>query len=555
MLSLVHPDDTRTNLTDLAPGESIVLGSSASADVRILSDGVVPRHARISNDNGLCVVRPVESKHPVFANGEYVLADGHPLLNGDTVQIGEWTMRFEDTSAVGREAAESAAGFAARRKRDGGGERERIKRSLHAALIDRMNLRGLEGDAGPELRLRTDRFIGALLDENRREIESAGLDAGQLHRELMQMALGFGQLDDLIADPTISEIMCLGDGRIYVERKGKIVLSDHRFDDVGELRGVIDRIVGPIGRRIDESSPIVDARLPDGSRVNAVIEPIAIDGPTLDIRKFTANRLGIDDLVQGGSMLPQMASFLELAVRYRQNIVVSGGTGSGKTTLLNILSGFIPADERIVTIEDSAELALRQDHVVRLESRAQNVEGKGEVSIRALVKNALRMRPDRIVVGECRGGEALDMLQAMNTGHDGSLTTIHANSPRDVVSRLETLSMMGGLELPERAIRQQIASAVNLVCHQARLPDGSRRIVSIAEVVPSEDGENLTMRDVFRFKRTGIEKGTGRILGRHVYTGSVPAFVRRLAEAGVPWDESMFALPAEDGGGEGAKEE
>jgi pilus assembly protein CpaF len=409
-----------------------------------------------------------------------------------------------------------------------------------------MNLRGLEGNAGPELRLRTDRFITSLLEENRAEIEAAGLDPGTLHRELMQMALGFGQLDDLIADPTVSEIMCLGDGRIYVERKGKIVLSDHRFEDISELRSVIDRIVGPIGRRIDESSPIVDARLPDGSRVNAVIEPVSIDGPTLDIRKFTANRLGIEDLIRGGSLLPEMAAFLELAVRYRQNVIVSGGTGSGKTTLLNILSGFIPPDERIVTIEDSAELSLRQDHVVRLESRAQNVEGKGEVSIRALVKNALRMRPDRIVVGECRGGEALDMLQAMNTGHDGSLTTIHANSPRDVVSRLETLSMMAGLELPERAIRQQIASAVNIVCHQARLADGSRRVVSIAEVVPSEDGENLALRDIFRYKRTGIEQGTGRIIGHHVYTGVQPLFVRMLLEAGIPFDKTMFDLPVED---------
>jgi Flp pilus assembly CpaF family ATPase len=553
MLAIIHADDTRTDLSGLKPGESILLGSILAADIRLFADGILPRHARIENDNGLYVIRPVEPKNPVFVNGEYVMSDGHPLVNGDTIQLGEWIMRFEDSSSAGQEAA--SAGFSSRRRGEApGGERERIKRALHASLIDRMNLRGLDGNAGPELRLRTDRFITALLEENRAEIETAGLDPAQLHRELMQMALGFGQLDDLIADTTISEIMCLGDGRIYVERKGKIVLSDHHFDDIAELRGIIDRIVGPIGRRIDESSPIVDARLPDGSRVNAVIEPVAIDGPTLDIRKFTANRLGIEDLIRGGSMIPEMAAFLELAVRYRQNIIVSGGTGSGKTTLLNILSGFIPADERIVTIEDSAELSLRQDHVVRLESRAANIEGKGEIPIRALVKNALRMRPDRIVVGECRGGEALDMLQAMNTGHDGSLTTLHANSPRDVVSRLETLSMMGGLELPERAIRQQIASAVNLVCHQARLADGSRRITSIAEVVPSADGENLSLRDVFRYKRTGIEKGTGRILGHHVYTGAVPQFVRLLAEAGIPYDESMFALPADDPAGAAPKE-
>ena len=540
MLALSHPDGTQSPLLDLKPGESLLLGSSPTADIRLAADGVQAKHARISNDNGLYTVIPFTPKVPVFVNGEYVQADGHPLVDGDQIQLGDWVMGFVDTTASDSGAAKSAD-FFAKKKREEGGAHERIKRKLHAALIDRMNLRGLEAGPTPELRLRTDRFILALLEENKAEIQEAGVPPETLRRELLQQALGYGQLDDLLADPSISEIMCLGDGRIYVERRGKITLSDSRFDDPADLRAVIDRIVGPIGRRIDESSPIVDGRLPDGSRVNAVIEPVSIDGPTLDIRKFTANQLGVDDLIRGDSMTPAMAEFLKLAVRYRQNIIVAGGTGSGKTTLLNILSSFIPSDERIVTIEDSAELRLRQDHVVRLESRPQNVEGKGEIPIRALVKNALRMRPDRIVVGECRGGEALDMLQAMNTGHDGSLTTLHANSPRDVISRLETLAMMSGLELPERAIRQQIASAVNIVCHQSRLTDGSRRIVSIAEVVPTKDGEDLEMRDIYRYQRTGIEKGTGRILGRYLCTGVRPAFIQTLEESGIDYDRSIFA--------------
>ena len=543
MLALSHPDGTQSPLLDLKPGESLLLGSSPTADIRLSADGVQAKHARISNDNGLYTVIPFTPKMPVFVNGEYVQADGHPLVNGDQIQLGDWIMGFVDTSTGDSDAAKGADFFAAKKKREEGGAHERIKRKLHAALIDRMNLRGLEAGPTPELRLRTDRFILSLLEENKGEIQEAGIPPETLRRELLQLALGYGQLDDLLADPTISEIMCLGDGRIYVERRGKITLSESRFDDPAELRAVIDRIVGPIGRRIDESSPIVDGRLPDGSRVNAVIEPVSIDGPTLDIRKFTANQLGVDDLIRGDSMTPAMAEFLRLAVRYRQNIIVAGGTGSGKTTLLNILSSFIPPDERIVTIEDSAELRLRQDHVVRLESRPQTVEGKGEIPIRALVKNALRMRPDRIVVGECRGGEALDMLQAMNTGHDGSLTTLHANSPRDVISRLETLAMMSGLELPQRAIRQQIASAVNLVCHQSRLPDGSRRIVSIAEVAPTKNGEDLEMRDIYRYQRTGIEKGTGRILGRYLYTGVRPAFVQTLEESGIDYDRSIFANP------------
>ena len=545
MPALIHPDKTQSSLLGLKPGEFFVIGSATNADIRLSADGVGPRHARLANDNGLFTIAPFSPKAPVFHNDQYVVPEGHALAAGDKIQIREWTLLYDEPAdAASADATPSRGAFAKKRHDDSTiSDYERLKRQIHSALIERMNLRGIESSSPEELRLRTDRFILSLIEEHRAELQKAGVSAESLRRDLLQLALGFGLLDDLLADPQISEIMCLGDGRIYIEKKGKIILADRAFDNPAELRAIIERIVGPIGRRIDESSPIVDGRLPDGSRVNAVVEPIAIDGPTLDIRKFTANQLGIDDLIRGDSLNAQMGGFLELAVRQRQNIIVAGGTGSGKTTLLNILSSFIPSNERIVTIEDSAELRLRQDHVVRLESRPQNIEGKGEIPIRLLVKNALRMRPDRIVVGECRGGEALDMLQAMNTGHDGSLTTLHANSPRDVISRLETMALMSGLELPQRAIRQQIASAVNLVAHQSRLPDGSRRIVSIAEVIPSPDGEDLALREIYRFSRTGIDKETGRILGHYEYTGAIPAFVETLRAAGVSFDESIFANP------------
>ncbi len=546
MPALLHPDKTQSSLLGLKPGEFFIIGSATSADIRLTADGIAPRHARIANDNGLYTLAPLTPKCSVFVNDQYIDANGHPLVTGDKIQIGEWSLLFDDPNAMSSADAASQRDHFAKKRRDESSltDYERLKRKIHSSLIERMNLRGMESSSSDELRQRTDRFILSLLEENREEIHKANVEPEALRRDLLQLALGYGLLDDLLADPQISEIMCLGDGRIFIEKKGRITLADRKFEDPAELRAIIERIVGPIGRRIDESSPIVDGRLPDGSRINAVVEPIALDGPTLDIRKFTANQLGIDDLVRGDSLTPQMATFLELCVHHRQNVIVAGGTGSGKTTLLNILSSFIPTDERIVTIEDSAELRLRQDHVVRLESRPQNIEGKGEIPIRVLVKNALRMRPDRIVVGECRGGEALDMLQAMNTGHDGSLTTLHANSPRDVISRLETMAMMSGLDLPQRAIRKQIASAVNIVCHQSRLPDGSRRIVSIAEVVPTPDGEDLSLRDIFLFRRTGIQKDTGRILGHYECTGITPAFIEVIRAAGISFDESIFSSPA-----------
>jgi pilus assembly protein CpaF len=311
-----------------------------------------------------------------------------------------------------------------------------------------------------------------------------------------------------------------------------------RFLNVEQLRGVIERIVAPLGRRIDEKVPMVDARLKDGSRVNAIIPPLALKGPALTIRKFSKRLLGVDDLVKFGSLTPQMATFLGAAVQARMNIVISGGTGSGKTTLLNVLASFIPADERILTIEDAAELQLPQDHVLTLEARPANIEGEGAITIRDLVRNALRMRPDRIVVGECRAGEALDMLQAMNTGHDGSLTTVHANTPKDALSRLETMALMAGLELPSRAIRDQISSAVNFVVQQSRLQDGTRRITHVSEVT-GQDGNNFVISDVFLFRQTGMTPD-GRVVGQYVPTGYVPTFIETLSRRGLKVPREIF---------------
>jgi pilus assembly protein CpaF len=336
----------------------------------------------------------------------------------------------------------------------------------------------------------------------------------------------------------VTEIMVNGAQKIYVERKGRLELTTVQFLNNEHLRLVIERIVAPIGRRIDEKVPMVDARLADGSRVNAIIPPLALDGPSLTIRKFAKSYLTVDDLVKFGSLTQQMATLLAAAVRARQNIVVSGGTGSGKTTLLNLLASYIPSDERIVTVEDSAELRLAQDHVVRLESRPPNIEGEGAITIRDLVKNALRMRPDRIVIGECRGGETLDMLQAMNTGHDGSLTTVHANTPPDALSRIETMSLMSGLDLPARAIRDQISSAVHVIVQQARLPDGSRRITHISEVMGlSEQG--FEVADVFLFKQTGLTPD-GKVVGQFVPTGHVPRFVEKLSRRGIALPREIF---------------
>ncbi len=366
----------------------------------------------------------------------------------------------------------------------------------------------------------------------------AGIDAARLERDVFNEALRLGPLEDLLADESVTEIMVNGPNQVYVERHGKLQLTDMQFMDDSSVMAVIERIVSPIGRRIDESQPYVDARLADGSRVNAIIPPLALSGPTLTIRKFAKKTLTVEDFVRFGTWTRNAAEFMKACVMMRKNIIVAGGTGSGKTTLLNLLSGFIPEDERIVTVEDAAELRLVQPHVVRLEARPPNIEGRGAVPIRDLVKNCLRMRPDRIIVGECRGGEALDMLQAMNTGHDGSLTTVHANSPRDVISRLETMVLMSGMELPSRAIREQIASAVDIVIHESRLSDGSRKVVAISEVTGLE-GQQIVMQDIFAFRQSGVDEH-GKVQGVFLPTGAVPTFYEHLKSCGLRLDPAIF---------------
>ncbi len=359
----------------------------------------------------------------------------------------------------------------------------------------------------------------------------------EIFNQVLNDVLGFGPIQPLLDDPDISEIMVNGPKKIFVEKKGQLTKSEITFDDDDHVLRIIDRIITPLGRRVDADSPTVDARLPDGSRVNAVVRPVAIDGPSITIRKFRKDKLKVDDLIAFGSLTKQMADFLEACVRARFNIVISGGTGSGKTTLLNVVSGFIPEGERIVTIEDAAELQLQQDHVMRMETKAANADGLHAVSIRELVKNSLRMRPDRIVVGEVRGGEALDMLQAMNTGHDGSLTTVHSNSPRDAISRLETLVLMAGMDLPLKVVRQQISSAIDLIVQQTRLKDGKRKVTAITEVAGME-GDVVVLSDIFKFNQTGVQDG--KVLGEIQPTGIRPNFTPRLEAAGFKLGAEVF---------------
>jgi len=369
---------------------------------------------------------------------------------------------------------------------------------------------------------------GVILNRTQRE---------QLLEQIVAEILGYGPIDAFLHDDSVTEVMVNGPKHVYVERKGKLQETSVTFQDDEHVVRIIQRIIAPLGRRIDESSPMVDARLPDGSRVNAVISPLAIDGPTINIRRFARIPFTAQDLILFGTLTPEFVQFLDACVKSRLNIIISGGTGTGKTTLLNVVSGFLPENERIVTIEDAAELQLRQRHVVRLEARPPNIEGKGQVTIRQLVINTLRMRPDRIVVGEARGGEALDMLQAMNTGHDGSLTTIHSSNPRDTLRRIETMVLMAGMDLPLRAIREQLASAIDLIVHLQRMSDGVRRVTQVSEVQGME-GDTVVMQDIFGFQQTGIENG--RILGRLTPTGIRPGFTKQLELAGVSLPASIF---------------
>ena len=381
-----------------------------------------------------------------------------------------------------------------------------------------------------------DLFEQILAEEN---IVLSRPERARLFEQIAAEILGFGPLQPLLEDDTITEIMVNGPKNVYIERKGRLHRVPITFENNDHVMRIIDRIVAPLGRRIDESSPYVDARLPDGSRVNAVIPPISLVGPTLTIRKFSRNPITVDQLIQFGSISGEAVQFLKACVEARLNILISGGTGSGKTTLLNVMSSFIPNDERIITIENAAELQLRQEHVVTLESRPPNIEGRGEITIRDLVINSLRMRPERIIVGECRGGETLDMLQAMNTGHDGSMTTAHANTPRDALARVETMCLMAGMDLPVRAIREQVSSAVDVICQQERMRDGTRKVTTITEVSGME-GEVITMTDIFVFEQTGMENG--KIMGRLRPTGLRPKFMDKIETAGINLPPSIFGI-------------
>jgi pilus assembly protein CpaF len=416
-----------------------------------------------------------------------------------------------------------------------------LKARVQQALIDQLGPRLYDPqmrqcDLEDLVRSNVQRVL--LLDET----PLSALERARVAQEIVDEVLGHGPIESFLRDPDVTEIMVNGPDQVFVERAGRLHEVGAHFEDAAHLRRTIDKIVGRVGRRVDESTPMVDARLPDGSRVNAVIAPIALEGPVLTIRKFSADPFSVDDLVSFGTLTGQVANFLYWCVRGKLNVLISGGTGSGKTTTLNVLSGFIPPDERIVTIEDAAELQLRQRHVLRLEARPANIEGRGEVTIRDLVRNALRMRPDRIVVGEVRDGAALDMLQAMNTGHEGSITTVHANSPRDALSRLETMVLMAGVDLPVRAVREQASSALDLVVHQARLRDGTRRVVSVTEVVAME-GDVITLQEIYAFDWRAGQDGDGRFRGCLRPTGLRPSFTTKLADGGILLQPDLFGVP------------
>ena len=415
-----------------------------------------------------------------------------------------------------------------------------IKSQIHNELVRRLDLKRLSSGVTPEeLARRVRETLQAILKEvTDRNALPRNIDPEALLTEIYDESIRLGPVERFLADETVTEVMINGPSQVYVERNGRLTLTDQTFMDDASVLAVIERIVAPLGRRIDESQPYVDARLADGSRVNAIIPPLSLIGPCITIRKFAKRILTTEDFVRFGTWTPAIAAFLNACVKLRKNIIVAGGTGSGKTTLLNVLSGFIPSTDRILTIEDAAELRLAQPHVVRLEARPPNIEGKGAVTIRDLVRNALRMRPDRIIVGECRGSETLDMLQAMNTGHDGSLTTVHANTPRDVISRLETMVLMSGVDLPSRAIREQIASAVQIIVQEARLSDGSRKIIAISEITGME-GPQIVMQDLFLFQQTGVDSN-GKIVGTLKPTGAMPTFFENFAQHGIALDPLLF---------------
>jgi pilus assembly protein CpaF len=502
---------------------------------------IAAHHAIIQREHDGLYVKALESRSAIQVNGQRIQKPYGPLTPEDEIQIGGYRLLVRDDTpfpAVSTQAPVAPPMASLPLLPDPAPVDFTLLRLLHDRLISRMDFRRIDTTQMPEeeLRTRTRTLLGEIIADDPqlrgREDRDLLIDAA------LNEVVGLGPLESLLADDSITEIMVNRYDEIFVERAGKLVSAPIVFSSPEAVSSVIDRIVAPLGRRIDESSPMVDGRLKDGSRVNAVIPPVALKGPSLTIRKFSKKRLEDGDLIRFGSANPPMLAFMRMAVEQRKNILISGGTGSGKTTLLNILSNHIPSAERIVTIEDAAELRLYQSNLVSMEARPANAEGQGQISIRELVRNSLRMRPDRIVVGECRGGEALDMLQAMNTGHDGSLTTVHANSPRDALSRLEVMVLMAGMDLPVLAIRQQVASAIDLIVQQSRFADGTRKITHVSEVTGMENGV-IQLQDLYLFRNQGFD-ADGNVRGRFGATGRIPEFYEELIARGVDVDRGIF---------------
>jgi pilus assembly protein CpaF len=533
------------------------VGRDDDCKIALSHEDVEGRHAIITIRDGTCWVEDLDARTGTFVDGKRI--EGRvEVKSGQPIGIGPFVVMIsmkekehepapmpEPSPRVSREIPQKAAvppsAFPSFPNFQGQDleQKRSVKQQIHRELVERLDIKRLAASqiSREELRGKVLSTIQGIVSEVSSRLPP-GMSPESLAKETFEEAVGLGPLEDFLSDPEVTEIMVNGHDQIYVEKNGKLTLTDRTFMDDTSVLAVIERIVSPLGRRIDESQPYVDARLPDGSRVNAIIHPLSLVGPCLTIRKFSKIPFTDEDLIRFGTMTTFIAEFVKACILLRKNIVISGGTGSGKTTLLNVLSSYLPETDRIITIEDAAELRLKQAHVVRLEARPPNIEGKGAISIRDLVRNSLRMRPDRIVIGECRGGEALDMLQAMNTGHDGSLTTIHANSPRDVISRLETMVLMSGMDLPVRAIREQVASAIDVVVHESRMSDGTRKVVDIAEVVGLE-GDQITMQDIFVFEQTGVDK-QGKVLGHFKPTGSVPTFLEELAARGLTINRTMF---------------
>ncbi len=556
MFDVIYQEDgaRRRHLT--VHTDQCVIGSGRRNDLVLKNRQIAKRHASISlAADGICI-EDLGSMSGTWVNRERVIQYG-PIGAEDEIVIGNvrlWVVPDESFLRA-REVAQRAANDTVKPHQPISRDREESPPSrarsdadeqmlywgkiVHDQLISEMDLRRKDVHSMTDQQLRKE--AEDLLDGVMGRLDSdlpRAIDRSRLRGNVLNEAVGLGPLEQFLEDDSITEIMVNNHDEIFLERKGKLERSDFSFTSDAAVLSVIERIITPLGRRIDESSPMVDARLKDGSRVNAIIPPLAIRGPSLTIRKFSKKRLQFTDLIEFGSLNEAMVEFLKICVERHKNIIVSGGTGSGKTTLLNVLSNFIPKTERIVTVEDAAELQLNQPNLVSLEARPANLEGRGQIAIRDLVKNTLRMRPDRIVVGECRGGEALDMLQAMNTGHDGSLTTAHANSPRDVLSRLEVMVLMAGMDLPVTAIREQISSAVDLVVQQSRYPCGTRKITKITEVVGIESG-TVQLQDIFVYRQKGVDQD-GKVMGEFQATGFVPSFYEQLAEIGMNVDLTIF---------------